>query len=176
MYHDSFDDDDYPFTAATQSNDDYDCLMVDSQSNADNDDSPFRDSFDDDDDDDAPLMDDSQSNINQVNHSQTRQPHPSTLSGRIELSDSPMTSQMPPFELPMSSGVSPDAIAQLTPAELSHNPEFMQLYNRFQTLQTTLSAYEVRRLCQQRIQAEIRARAKNQIEERVLEWRLRVHA
>ena len=164
MYHD-----DCPFTSATQSNDDYDCLMVDSQSNADNDD------------DDAPLMDDSQSNINQVNHSQTRptqhtQPHPSTLSGRIELSDSPMTSQMPPFELPQSSGVSPDTIAQLTPAELSHNPEFMQLYNRFQTLQTTLSAFEVRRLCQQRIQAEIRARAKNQIEERVLEWRLRVHA
>ena len=90
-------DDDCPFTSATQSNDDYDCLMVDSQSNADNDDSPFRDSFDDD--DDAPLMDDSQSNINQVNHSQTRptqhtQPHPSTLSGRIELSDSPMTSQI----------------------------------------------------------------------------------
>jgi hypothetical protein len=139
MYDDSF-------TLASQSNDDDDdnCLMSNVV----------------DDDDDFPFMDDSQSDVNQVNDP-----------GRIELSDySPMSSQMPPqpsyiptFE---PSGLSPDIISRLTPADLSQNPEFMQLYNRFEYLQTTLNAY----LCQRRIQARER------VLERVLEWRLGVHA
>ena len=173
MYDDCFDDDDCPFTSASQSNDDDDCLM----SNVVDDDPPFRDSQsydEDDDDDDLPFTDDSQSNVNQVNDplpSHESRPTRHMQSGRIELLEySPTSSQMPlqPSYIPTfePSGLSPDIIARLTPAELSQNPEFMQLSNRLEFLQTTLNAY----LYQRRIQARKR------VWDRVLEWRLGVHA
>lgn len=187
MYDDCFDDDD--------------CLMDDSQSNVvddrpfrddinfDDDDFPLRDetNFDDDDDspfrddsefddDYSPFMDESQSNVDDPHESRpTRHMHhPST---RIELSDIPESSQMPPpsyippFGPP--SVLSPDIVAQLTHAELAHNPEFMQLYNRVELLRSTVELYRKRRIDAEN---EARVRALGQTKERVLEWRSGVDA
>jgi len=160
------DDNDDRFTLADSlSNDNDDILMDDSQSNivVTDYDSPFEDDTNLDD-DDSPFMDDS---LNDVDHplpshesypTQYMQLHPSTHSGRIDL---PGSSQMPPsFEIP------PDIIAQLTPAELAHNPEFMRLQELFHLVQNTVSALESTPRYRQRVQAR----------ERILEWRSGIHA
>jgi hypothetical protein len=164
------DDDDCRFTLThSHSNYDDDCIMNDSQSNiVVDDDFPFEDDTNfDDDDDDYPFVDDSQSNVNDVvvplpSHEsftiRHTQPHPSTHTGRIESSSS---SQMPPpFEL------SPDTIAQLTVAELSHNPEFMTLHRKVEQLQNTMSVLE----------RQERQERDAQAVKRIMEWRLGVHA
>jgi len=153
--------------ADSRSNDIDDCLMDDSQSNIVIDyDSPFEDytNFDD---DDSPFVDDSLNDDDRPLPSQESyptqymQPHPSTHSGRIESSG---PSQMPPsFEL---SGLPQDIIAQLTPAQLAHNPEFMRLHQSFEFLQNTVTALESALVHRRRVQAR----------ERILEWRSGVHA
>lgn len=162
------DDDDCRFTLThSQSNYDDDYIMNDSQSNiVVDDDFPFEDDTNfDDDSDDYPFVDDSQSNVNDVDDPlpshesfpiRHTQPSPSTYNNRIESSSS---SQMPPpFE------VSPDIIAQLTVAELAHNPEFMTLYRKVKDLQNTL------------LEDHQRQQRDAQALERIMEWRLGVHA
>jgi hypothetical protein len=165
MYADHDDDDNCQLTLAdSPSNDDDDCLMDDSQSNIVIDyNSPFEDNtnFND---DDSPFLDDSiydDDYSHEPNPTQYMQPHPNTHSGRIELSGS---SQIPPSFQP--SGIPPDIIAQLTPAELAHNPEFVRLRELFEFLQSTVSAVESSPVFQQRVQAR----------ERILEWRSGVRA
>ncbi|KAI9447802.1 hypothetical protein H4582DRAFT_1896491 [Lactarius indigo] len=175
VYDRCFDDDDCPFTAASHTNygdeflmddDDIDdCQLQDDLcSNWDDDDSPF-------------VVGDSQPHVDdplpshESHPTRHTQPHPSTLSRRIESSDS----QMPlSFEPPMRSDLSPDAIALLTVAELSHNPEFMKVYRRLNNLQSTLREVADELLEQPSISAELRVRTLNQVRERVLEWRMGV--
>ncbi len=189
-----FDDDDCPFPLASQANYGDECLMDDSQANVydecfddDDDDCLFTlashtnygdECLMDDDDDDSPFQDDSPSNVNGVDDplpsheshpTRHTQPHSSTLSGRIELSDSQMPPPppcVPSFEPPMRSGLSPDIISRLTFDELLHNPEFMDL-------QTTVSNLMDENAEQRR---KLHVRALNQARKRILEWRMRVPA
>lgn len=171
MYDDYDDnDDDYcQFASANSlSNENDDGVMDESRSNIIIDyDSPFEDNtnFDG---DDSPFVDDS---LNDVDHplpshepypTQYMQPHPNTYYNRMELVAS-SSSQMPPsFE---ASDLTPDVIAQLTPAQLAYNPEFMRLYESVQYVQNTLSAY-----IDYRLHREVTPR------ERILAWISGVHA
>lgn len=171
MYDDYDDDNDDNYcrfnSADSLSNQNDDDLMDDSRSTIVIDyDSPFEDNtnFDN---DDPPFMDDS---LNDVDHplpsyepysAQYMQPHPSTYSNRMELVAS-SSSQMPPsFE---RSHLSPDVIAQLTPDQLAHNPEFMRLYENVQYIQNVLTAY-----IDHRLYREMTPR------ERILAWISGVH-
>ena len=184
MYDDYFDD---GTMADLQSNYDDDCPMDDSQSNIvvdddfpfeddtnfdDDGDFPFEDDTDFEDDGNFPFVDNSQSNVNDLDDpflshvpypTRHTQLHPSTPTGRIQLSSS--WQMPPPFAPPR---FSPDIIAQLTPAQLAHNPEFMQLQKRFELVQNVLSALRERdnRRHQQHLETI----------ERVIEWRSEVHA
>lgn len=186
MYDDPFDD----TMADSQHNYDDDHLMDDLQSNivVDDDfpfeddtnfggggDFPFEDDTNFDDDDDFPFVDDSQSNVNDLDDllpshesypTRHTQFHPSTPTGHIQLASS---SQMPPPFAPPRSRLSPDVIAQLTPAQLAHNPEFMRLQKRFEVVQNLVSALE-------REHENRRHQQHLQVIERVMEWRSEVHA
>jgi hypothetical protein len=164
MHDDDHDDNCRITLTDSWSNDDDDILMDDSQSIAVvDDDLPFEDdtNFDD---DDSPFMDDSLNDddyplpSHESYQTQYMQPHPNTHSGRMDM---PGSSRIPhSFE---HSGLPPDIIARLTPAQLSHNPEFMRLYENVQLVQNTLAAYEAHR-------------RRVQFTQRILEWISGVHA
>ncbi|KAI9467240.1 hypothetical protein BJY52DRAFT_57960 [Lactarius psammicola] len=185
-FDDDDDDDDYycPFTLASHASYGDECLMDD-----DDDDGPFQDDARSNwDDDNTPFQGDSQSNVNDVGDplpshesrpTRHTQPHPSTLSGRIELSDSQMPlppSRVPSFELPARSGLSPDIISRLTLPDLFHNPEFTRVYTTLDDLRFTFINLADQLLEQRRINDELRVRVLNHSRERVLEWRMRIPA
>ncbi|KAF8264954.1 hypothetical protein EI94DRAFT_1702857 [Lactarius quietus] len=141
-HHFSNDDDDYPM-------DEPQSIIAADEDYPFEDETNFADFADD---DDSQFIDDSQSY------------YPTTsmiFFLPMKLSSSSQTPS--PFEPPH---LSPDIIAQLTPAELAHNPEYMKLYQKVELLQDTVSVFET----------ELIDRREAQAIERVLRWRSEVHA